>query len=501
MSCPPDPPCNSGFYFGASHCSKFKYKSTTEDIQEKGTISLTQQFQVCSNRKYGKAHCPLGYGRAKFTSYVHHWVWYPCTACASLGLFDLQTTNIPANMHSSDYDTRGWLYRCTQDREHLIADALQKNQAVRLALHLAIEDRLIFEISDPQVGFDFLGTVFGNEIRPGLRSPERRASKLSFFEEISPKQMKTYSPTQVATILEQRENQHQASDKTLPLYYPSGRYRRNSLKFPTGLGFSVPTSIKPWVPRKDEECRAKYCHYCRPSCELRSYLSLNGIMSGEVPPTVATGYGFHRMKARPIVDATIIKDIGLRPVPWVCGIPYAVDTKASTWSLSDITEEPILESEYVDPGEGSTIDSFTSTPLEVDIFEQPRPAFTPPSTPMSWAGIARQENGTMNFESCPFVVRSIAGLMEQELDEDKIEEFQSICSFKPAEKSMFLGASLTSVKPRMLPKDFSRGDITPMMKGEIEEGRFHQDPLHVGDGIAVLEESIELGVPDVITKM
>ncbi|KAI0526642.1 hypothetical protein F5B22DRAFT_655765 [Xylaria bambusicola] len=390
-----------------------------------------------------------------------------------------------------------------------LCHALQKNQAV---------------------SFDFLGTVFGNEIRPGLRSPERRASKLSFFEEISPGQMKTYSPTQVATILEQRENvlnivsqQHQASDSTPPLYYPSGSYRRNSLKLPAGLGFPVPTGIKPWVPREDDECQAKYCHYCRPSCEPRSYLSLNGIMSGEVPPTVATGYGFHRMKARPIVDATIIRDIGLRPVPWPrvkAHICPSSPSSQSTWSLSDITEEPILETEYVEPGEGSTIDSFTSTPSEVNIFEQQRPAFTPPSTPICWTGIAQQENGTVNFESCPFVcdgrspeslktnyqihrqvVRSIAGLMEQELDEAEIEEFQSICSFKPTEQSMFLGASLSSVKSRMLSEDFNRGGITPMIKEDIEEGRFHRDPLHVGDGIAVLEESIELGVPDVITKM
>lgn len=47
----------------------------------------------------------------------------------------------------------------------------------------------------------------------------------------------------------------------------------------------------------------------------------------------------------------------------------------------------------------------------------------------------------------------------------------------------------------------NQGLATPMMTEELEEGRFHPDPLDVGDGIAVLEESVELGVPDVLTQM
>ncbi|KAI3343990.1 hypothetical protein F4824DRAFT_494246 [Ustulina deusta] len=404
---------------------------------------------------------------------------------------------------------------CTQDREHLIVDALEKNQAV---------------------SFDFLGAVFSSEIRPGPRSPEKRANKLSFFEEITAEQMKTYSPSQVATILQQRDKlldvvsqQHEASGKAQHLYYPSGSYRRNSLKPPPGFSYSAPTDMKPWVPRDDEECQAKYCHHCRPSCELRSYLSLDGIINGEIPPTAATGFGFHRIRTRPVVNASVMREIGLRPVPWPRAESHiypSSPSSQSTWSLSDIIEDQILESDYVDTepylesGEGSTIDSAISTPSQVNVFEQPRPAFTPPSTPVSWTGIVRQDNGSMNFEHCPFVcdgrspeslktnshvrhqvIRSIASLMDQNLDEDEIEEFQSICSFKPANQSILLGASLASIAPRMSGEDSGQGGITPMRIEELEDGRFHHDPLDVGDGIAVLEESIELEVPDVITKM
>ncbi|KAI1423849.1 hypothetical protein F5Y12DRAFT_798005 [Xylaria sp. FL1777] len=404
---------------------------------------------------------------------------------------------------------------CTQDREHLIVDALQKNQTV---------------------SFDCLGTVFSNEISPGPRSPEKRADKLSFFGEITPEQMRTYSPSQIATILQQRHDllevvsqQHEASGKARHLYFPSGNYRRNSLNPPPGFGYPTPADIKPWVPRKDEECQAKYCHHCRPSCEPRSYLSLDGIIHGEIPPTVATGFGFHRMRTRPVVNAKIVRAIGLRPVPWPrekSHIYPSPPSSQSTWTLSDIIEDQILEADYVDSepclesGESSTIDSAISTPSQVNPFEQLRPAFTPPSTPISWTGISRRDNGTMNFEHCPFVcdgrspeslktnhqvrrqvIGSIAGLMHQELDEDEIEKFQSICSFRPADQAILLDASRASIAPQISGEDNGQRDITPMMMEKLQDGHFHHDPLDVGDGIAVLEESVELGVPDVITKM
>ncbi len=47
---------------------------------------------------------------------------------------------------------------------------------------------------------------------------------------------------------------------------------------------------------------------------------------------------------------------------------------------------------------------------------------------------------------------------------------------------------------------FFQGHLTPMMEEELEEGRFHETPLDVEHGVAVLEESVELGVPDVVTQ-
>lgn len=42
--------------------------------------------------------------------------------------------------------------------------------------------------------------------------------------------------------------------------------------------------------------------------------------------------------------------------------------------------------------------------------------------------------------------------------------------------------------------------VTPMMEREDEEHRFMKAPLEVDHGVAMLEESVELGVPDIVTQ-
>ncbi|KAI3337439.1 hypothetical protein HD806DRAFT_529003 [Xylariaceae sp. AK1471] len=382
-----------------------------------------------------------------------------------------------------------------------------------------------------RVSFDHLGTVFGDEIRPGLRGPERRSNKLSFFEEITAEQMQTYSPLQIATILDQREfllnhlkHEHLLSGRAQQLYYlPSGSHGGQPLRPPPGFDYT-----KPWVSRLNEECQAKFCHRCRPSFELRSYLSLDGILNGDVPPTAATGFGFHRIMTRPVMDARVVRDIGLRPVPWPRAQSHTFPSSPSSesaWSLSEGFEDRVIEPVYAESGqllvleEGSITDSVIPTPSRAGAFEVPRPAWSPPSTPTSWTGIVQLGNDTTMFEHCPFVcdgrspnslrtndplrhqvIESIAGLMDQELDEYEIEEFRSICSPASSDEYRLIRSSLTSVtSPNS--DDGRQKTATPMMEEEQQEGRFHEEPLDVGNGIAVLEESVELRVPDVIAQM
>jgi hypothetical protein len=93
-----------------------------------------------------------------------------------------------------------------------------------------------------------------------------------------------------------------------------------SITPPPGLGYL--SKKKPWVPDDEKECQFKCCHACRPSCELRAHLSLNGILRGEIPPTAAIGFGFHLTGTRPVNPADVVRNIGLRPVPWVGAPSY-----------------------------------------------------------------------------------------------------------------------------------------------------------------------------------
>lgn len=39
---------------------------------------------------------------------------------------------------------------------------------------------------------------------------------------------------------------------------------------------------------------------------------MNAVANGELPPTAATGYGFHILRMRPVIDADVLKTIGMR---------------------------------------------------------------------------------------------------------------------------------------------------------------------------------------------
>ncbi|KAF4634540.1 hypothetical protein G7Y89_g3569 [Cudoniella acicularis] len=84
----------------------------------------------------------------------------------------------------------GWLWRCTQDRELLLEDDLDRGFVEK---------------------FDDLNENFELSKAPKKRSPAARMSKLSFLEEISDEELKNYSSAQVHQILKQR------SDKERPV--------------------------------------------------------------------------------------------------------------------------------------------------------------------------------------------------------------------------------------------------------------------------------------------
>ncbi|KAI0460328.1 hypothetical protein F5B21DRAFT_590 [Xylaria acuta] len=300
------------------------------------------------------------------------------------------------------------------------------------------------------MGFRYPEDALIREVRPGRRSPERRANMLSFFDEITTEQMHTYSPAQIATILRQRENllnvlsqQHQASGGAHDLYKPSGSYDGNHLKPLPWTGY--PADTKPWVPRIEDECQAKYCHRCRPSFGGRSFLSLDGIANGDIPPTAATAFGF---RTRPITDARLVRNIGLRavPLPRRHDRPHTDTSSQTSMSILDLSDIVGGMLDYQD--------------MEVEWDEDSTCASGPPTPADSEA----------------------TGFGEDLLGDGD-------------------GDVLDYEEMEVESEGGSTSDSTPPTLSYLEATGFGEGPLEVEDGVAMLEESVELGVPDVITQV
>lgn len=81
-----------------------------------------------------------------------------------------------------------------------------------------------------------------------------------------------------------------------------------------------------------------------------------------------------------------------------------------------------------------------------------------------------------------------------------LERTGAFASDFPHRMPTFVHASLTRLPPSTSEEDAFlqyRSPTSPMMEEELEEGHFHESPLEVDHGVAMLEESVELGVADV----
>ncbi|KAI0377853.1 hypothetical protein F5Y04DRAFT_263402 [Hypomontagnella monticulosa] len=267
---------------------------------------------------------------------------------------------------------------------------------------------------------------------PRPRSPEARSTKFNFFKEINAEQYQQYTPDQVYTILEQREEVLKAANQGKTTVSPPP-------------GFQHMKSTPPWVPSESNECQFRCCQRCRPSAALRSYLSLDGIVNGDIPPSAAVGFGFHEVGARPVFHPDRFKNLGLRPVPW----PKATATPTQS-SLSSLNSSDM---EYLNRL-AAAADSESAT-LVSDYSGETLPPWLPTPT----------------------------------LTADVIE-------------SKLLAAHLTPLPPPTSEEQTSlRTRTSQMMREELEEGRFHKEPLEVDDGVAVSEENVELGLPNVVTQV
>lgn len=149
-----------------------------------------------------------------------------------------------------------------------------------------------------QEHFDDVGEMFSHQLKRPDRGPAARSDKLSLLEELTSEQVKSLSAPQLAQLLQQRGH---ANDQAI-----TDRF-----------GFLGMTSCdRPFLKNETQECRQTLCPACGKGMmgEQVSFVDLDGILRGDIPPTVALGYGF-RKSGRPIADANILRNIGLRKAP------------------------------------------------------------------------------------------------------------------------------------------------------------------------------------------
>ncbi|KAI9158922.1 hypothetical protein HJFPF1_06925 [Paramyrothecium foliicola] len=454
-----------------------------------------------------------------------------CTHLSMTRLYDPDA----ACLHCRRPGPFGWVYQCTQDREEVLEQAAARGELT---------------------AFDDLGRVLGAQLQIRQRSPAARQDRLSFFNEVTPKQMSSYRPEHIAAILRQRENVHLAVE--------SDRIRRSNATILGHLGHhnlngasaNVFRYQPPWIHSAAEECRYWVCPNCRPSAADRAYLSIDAVAGGEIAPTAAVGYGFHVMGERPVINANLVKSIGCRAVPK----PSFTNSSDSSSFGSDFSVMELLDHQiaqgHIHCTDGLDVnggDSNDKTHLLLPPAEGTLPAqlrhpshFSNPSqlSPYAERNILKRkwpferppksDLVSLHFRSAPYPYER--SLKKADAEHHTLKDKRAATSNKEERarrqddladriphstapdthsydeknptSASFNHANIALALPLMdkAISSSSKGTISGVDddSGETFHAKlgngFEPAPLKVGHGVAVLEESVEFGVPDVITQ-
>ncbi|VUC34170.1 unnamed protein product [Clonostachys rosea] len=409
--------------------------------------------------------------------------------------------------------------------------------------------------------FDDLGEYWSSKLDIRAGSPEARADPLSLFDELTPQQMSQYRPDQIQTILRQRESVRNAISGENPRRnFMSNHQIFEPCQNTIFLGTKNP---RPWVPSLEHECRYMVCPSCRPSAVDRSFLSIDSVAKGEVPPTSAIGFGFHGMGERPVVNVDILRSIGCNPPSLTqshrdgstnnslpesdisliellekqisssqqyssdSGVDFLTSLELNgSFSLSQVAEAAPKTLKH-SPGYDNLSAVFTQTTPEAQKTAQARPPWTPPPSPSPYGLTNASETYSLGFAEEPSITdgRSSASLKANQfareqlihslpliesqgqltnisddfLDEEDLYEADNECDAGPAYHRN---------------KIFEMPCTTPLqMPGPTEEIHVYapesmiaspaggESGLATEYGVAVLEESTELGIPDLITQV
>ncbi|EHA53047.1 hypothetical protein MCOR27_008893 [Pyricularia oryzae] len=423
----------------------------------------------------------------------------------------------------------GYVYHCVEDLE------LRLNNA-------------IFE--DNFVAWDEFGEGLAKLVKPPARGPDRRttADRQTILAEMTAEQKANYTEEEIEKLVAQRKH-------ALVAARISAAQAGN-------------TSDKPWVLSPRQECDMEFCHSCRPCFAERSYLSLNGIVNGDVPATAALGFGFHAYSSRPLYDPNVTRNLGLRRPPE----PFPASH--TQFNLMDLIESHLNQLNTYPPPQqnfdfqhshavgyplGSIMNESHEPKAGSGFFgcEVVRPPWTPPPTPPliecndqgeaigGSTVIPHDGRSPISIRGNSFVRQQVfqtvpGGIVHSSADDlgEKIPRNLPACIFEQdrlkylTEEACDVGLGLPfsqeeykfACSTMLPPADFDEvfalndGDTrsastlvvkhldlshdlrpkTKMERIEEEEGHFGENPLQVVDGIALTEEAVQTGTPDIV---
>ncbi|KAJ4392040.1 hypothetical protein N0V93_005661 [Gnomoniopsis smithogilvyi] len=169
----------------------------------------------------------------------------------------------------------GWYYRCSHETDARLFESIRNGN---------------------EEHFDEIGQILTQNIQQPTRGPAARQDKLSPLNELPADQLESLSAPQLAKVL----RQHEAAVNT-------ALTDRHGPSIP-------PTDEKPFLMPQIEECRTSLCPRCgrAGAGEQQSFLNLDGVLKGDIPPSAAVGFGFRALGGRPVANANIVRNLGLR---------------------------------------------------------------------------------------------------------------------------------------------------------------------------------------------
>ncbi|KAJ0302860.1 hypothetical protein COL516b_006903 [Colletotrichum fioriniae] len=311
---------------------------------------------------------------------------------------------------------------------------------------------------------EILRISISNGEEPRSRGPEKRSGNAaSFLEEMPPRDVTTtYTTDQLMTIFNQRKHlgdvlrRESFRAKPAPTQGHDGTHSSSTYDLDDILETNMSA---PWVPKSKDECQYKICSYCRPGGADRAYISLDGIAKGNIPATAATGYGFHLFRERPVCNSQLLANIGLRSSSGASAGTSTASSDASRY-ISDAQLASHLAAQLNINGTSSL---------------EPRPV-TPYTLLLPHANLPRSP-GTPNLAA------QVEKPSEPNEDDSSWQDTTASTTSLPIGVSGHLG-----------------DDATEMEEQEEEQGNFLAQPLNVPNGVAVLEESVEMHEPDLVTQ-